>query len=122
MSFEERRGYYEKQVIEHRRRVQIHTTDHNTVIQGIIFCGEGSEFDGRLSDLLNDPRAFIPVTDVSIFFAGKLMTRNAFMCINKQAIAFVIEIEEAPIPQTIPQTIPQAIPQAIPHTAQTMRR
>jgi hypothetical protein len=74
-----------------RYRATVHILDHKTVVLGNIFCGEGKDFDTRLSDLLNDDRTFIPITDAEIHVGGQLMNQYPCICVSKQSIAYVIE-------------------------------
>jgi hypothetical protein len=45
----------------------------------------------RISDLLNNSRTFIELTDVDVYSQGHLLTHMASLCINKPAIAFLGE-------------------------------
>lgn len=44
-----------------------------------------------ISDVLNNSRTFIELTDVDVYSQGKLLTHMASLCINKPAIAFLGE-------------------------------
>jgi hypothetical protein len=54
-----------------------------------------SFFDGgyssQISDLLNNSRTFIELTNVDVYSQGHLLTHMACLCINKPAIAFLGE-------------------------------
>ncbi|MBD2014655.1 hypothetical protein H6F96_11825 [Microcoleus sp. FACHB-53] len=45
----------------------------------------------QISDLLNNSRTFIELTDVEVYSQGQLLTHMASLCINKPAIAFLGE-------------------------------
>ncbi|MBD2125999.1 hypothetical protein NDI39_06925 [Microcoleus sp. ZQ-A2] len=45
----------------------------------------------QISDLLNNSRTFIELTDVEVYSQGQLLTYMASLCINKPAIAFLGE-------------------------------
>ena len=45
----------------------------------------------QISDVLNNSRTFIELTDVDVYSQGKLLTHMASLCINKPAIAFLGE-------------------------------
>jgi hypothetical protein len=50
-----------------------------------------SSYSPRVSDLLNNSRTFIELTDVDVYSQGLLLTHMASLCINKPAIAFLGE-------------------------------
>ncbi len=45
----------------------------------------------QISDLLNNSRTFIELTDVEVYSQGQLLTHMESLCINKPAIAFLGE-------------------------------
>lgn len=86
-----RRGTYEtaQTVGEERRRIPIRTLD-GTDIRGEVFL-EGTEFERRVSSLLNDERTFVPLTDSEMFINGRRVAHADFICVNKNAISHVLE-------------------------------
>ncbi|MGQ9836800.1 MAG: DUF6812 domain-containing protein [Cyanobacteriota bacterium] len=52
---------------------------------------EGTEFERRVSSLLNDERTFVAVTDSEMFVNGHRVAHAEFICINKNAISYVLE-------------------------------
>ncbi|MUL38496.1 hypothetical protein [Gloeocapsopsis dulcis] len=72
-----------------KKFIKIYATDQ-TEIQGELIV-EDKNFDGRVSDYLNDSRSFLPVLNAEIYVTGKLVAKHEFLCINKQFIAYVIE-------------------------------
>lgn len=54
-----------------------------------------SLFDGgyscQITDVLNNSRTFIELTDVEVYSQGQLLTQMESLCINKPAIAFLGE-------------------------------
>ncbi len=86
-----RRGAYEtaQAVGEERRRIRIRTLD-GTDIRGEVFL-EGTEFERRVSSLLNDERTFVAVTDSEMFVNGRRVAHAEFICVNKNAISYVLE-------------------------------
>jgi len=85
------RGAYEtdQTVGEERRRIRIRTLD-GTDIRGEVFL-EGTEFERRVSNLLNDERMFVPLTDSEMFINGRRIAHAEFICVNKNAISYVLE-------------------------------
>lgn len=45
----------------------------------------------HISDVLNNSRTFIELTDVEVYSQGQLLTHMESLCINKPAIAFLGE-------------------------------
>lgn len=84
-------GAYEtvQAVREERRRVRIRTLD-GTDIRGEVFL-EGTEFERRVSSLFNDERTFVAVTDSEMFANGRRVAHAEFICVNKNAISYVLE-------------------------------
>jgi hypothetical protein len=74
---------------EEKRKVRIRTLD-GTDVKGDVFL-EGTSFDRRVSNLLNDNRAFVSVTNAELFVNGRRVSTSEFVCINKQAISYVVE-------------------------------
>jgi hypothetical protein len=71
--------------------VKIYTTK-NFEIRGQISVMKA--YRGRLSDMLNDDRGFIALTNVTLYDAqGVVRQKCPFLCINKQAIEYVVEQE-----------------------------
>ncbi len=72
-----------------RRKIKIYTSEQ-TEIQGELIM-QDENYDQRVSDLLNDSRAFIPLLNAEIYVSGKLVAKHGFVCVNKQIIAYTIE-------------------------------
>ncbi len=51
----------------------------------------------QLPDLLNNSRSFVDLFDVAVYRDGQLLTKMASLCLNKPAIAFIVE-EESTLP------------------------
>jgi len=49
----------------------------------------------KLSDFLNNSRTFVDLFDVAVYKDGQLLTRMASLCLNKPAIACLVEEESA---------------------------
>jgi ribosomal protein RSM22 (predicted rRNA methylase) len=49
----------------------------------------------KLPDLLNNSRTFVDLFDVAVYRDEQLMTKMASLCLNKSAIAFLVEEESA---------------------------
>lgn len=48
-------------------------------------------YSSQISDVLNNSRTFIELTDVEVYSQGQLLTHMTSLCINKPAIAFLGE-------------------------------
>jgi hypothetical protein len=72
-------------------RVKVLTNNHLEILGEI----RTSLFDGgyycRISDVLNNSRTFIELSDVDVYSQGQLLTHMESLCINKPAIAFLGE-------------------------------
>jgi hypothetical protein len=49
----------------------------------------------KSSDFLNNSRTFVDLFDVAVYKDGQLLTKMASLCINKPAIAGLVEEESA---------------------------
>lgn len=49
----------------------------------------------QLPDFLNNSRTFVDLFDVAVYRDGQLLTKMASLCLNKLAIAFLVEEESA---------------------------
>jgi hypothetical protein len=49
----------------------------------------------QLPDFLNNSRTFVDLFDVAVYKDGQLLTKMASLCLNKPAIAFLVEEESA---------------------------
>ncbi|MBE9125062.1 hypothetical protein IQ257_22920 [Coleofasciculus sp. LEGE 07092] len=83
-------------------------TTNNLQISGdltISFTSQG--YRSRLSDLLNNSRSFISLSDVEVHQEGQESTEMSFLCINKPAIAFLFEEELTSTPDlnSLPDTM-----------------
>jgi hypothetical protein len=47
----------------------------------------------KLSDFLNNSRTFVDLFDVAVYKDGQLLTKMASLCLNKPAIACLVEEE-----------------------------
>jgi hypothetical protein len=47
----------------------------------------------QLPDLLNNSRGFVDLFDVAVYSDGQLLTKMASLCLNKPAIASIVEQE-----------------------------
>jgi hypothetical protein len=71
-------------------RVRIRTTD-GQLVRGEVTVKVGG-YHGRLSDVLNDPRPFLPLTRVQVYSPdGERLYQEPFLALNKQTIASVHE-------------------------------
>lgn len=50
-----------------------------------------SGYSSPISDVLNNSRTFIELSDVEVYSQGQLLTHMESLCINKPAIAFLGE-------------------------------
>ncbi|GAB4213055.1 MAG: hypothetical protein OHK0012_08530 [Synechococcales cyanobacterium] len=88
-NFFENRLYETNQPIPEQCRIRVRTLD-GTDIKGLLLL-DTENFVRRVSDLLNDARNFIPLTNAELYRNGRRLSTHNFMCISKQAIAFVTE-------------------------------
>lgn len=51
-------------------------------------------YRGRISDILNDDRSFLPLTDVQVYENHQLIEEIPFMCLNKTSIFLITEKSE----------------------------
>lgn len=80
-----RTGAIAKETVE----VKIFTTNQNQIRGYVNVTGA---YRCRLSDLLNNDRPFISLTNVKIYDAkGGLLQRCEFLCVNKNSIDYVLE-------------------------------
>jgi hypothetical protein len=49
----------------------------------------------QLPDLLNNSRSFVDLFDVAVYRDGQLLTKMASLCLNKPAIACLVEEKSA---------------------------
>jgi hypothetical protein len=77
-----------------RVRVKVLTTN-NLQVSGVLTIPMPQDsYRSKLSDLLNNSRSFIAMTEVEIYGKDEqLLAKMPFLCINKPAIAFVFEDE-----------------------------
>lgn len=78
-------------------RVQILTLNNVQIFGDIAVSALPNSDRSRLSDMLNNSRNFIVLTDVDIHQPGHPLTQMSSLCINKPAIAFLCEAEKSPI-------------------------
>lgn len=72
-------------------RVRIHTSVGYRV-EGDIVILEG--YRGRLSDVLNDGRTFLPVSNAEVFDEkGDPLSHHAFVSLHKSAASLIIPID-----------------------------
>ncbi len=78
---------------EERRRIRIRTQD-GTDLRGFVYL-EGTDFDRRVSNLLNDARPFVSLSNVDLFQSGRRVGAYPFLCLAKQAIVYALEEESS---------------------------
>lgn len=77
-------------------RVQILTLNNVQIFGDMAVSALPNSYRSRLSDMLNNSRNFIVLTDVEIHQPGQQLTQMSSLCINKPAIAFLCEAEVTP--------------------------
>ena len=81
----------------HKLIVKAYSTNQLVFVGEITIRASAESYRGRLSDFMNDANSFIPMTDVNIYSNdGKLISTTPFLCVNKQAIIFLVEEETPP--------------------------
>jgi len=78
-------------------RVKILTLNNVQIFGDMAVSALPNSYRSRLSDMLNNSRNFIVLTDVEIHQPGQSLTQMSSLCINKPAIAFLCEAEKSPI-------------------------
>ena len=81
-------------ISEENRRIRVHTVE-GTDIRGFIYL-EGTNFERRVSTVMNDARVFISLTEAELFSKGRRVSRTDFICVNKSSIAYVMEDGDIP--------------------------
>jgi hypothetical protein len=81
-----------------RVRVKVLTTN-NLQVSGVLTISMPLDsYRSKLSDLLNNSRNFLALTDVEVHGKDEqLLAKMPFLCINKLAMAFVFEDESTQI-------------------------
>lgn len=74
-------------------RVQILTLNNVQIFGDVAVSALPNSYRSRLSDMLNNSRNFIVLTDVEVHQQGQPLTQMSSLCINKPAIAFLCEAE-----------------------------
>ncbi len=77
------------------RQVQVKVvTTNNLQISGMLTISALlNSYRSTISDLLNNSRTFIELTDVEVYAQGQQLTAMTSLCINKPAIALLFEEE-----------------------------
>ncbi|MEQ9356326.1 DUF6812 domain-containing protein [Coleofasciculus chthonoplastes] len=78
-------------------RVQILTLNNVQIFGDMAVSALPNSYRSRLSDMLNNSRKFIVLTDVEIHQQEQPLTQMSSLCINKPAIAFLCEAEMSSI-------------------------
>lgn len=80
---------FEQEVHREKIKVKIFTSTHYR-IEGEVVIQEG--YRGRLSDVLNDGRIFLPVSDAKVYSeaSDKLVSESRFLSVNKSAISVIV--------------------------------
>ncbi len=77
-------------------RVKVLTTNNLRVSGQLNVTLSPDNYHSNLSDVLNNSRSFIELTDVTVYGEDEqLLAKMPFLCINKPAIAFLFEEEFA---------------------------
>jgi hypothetical protein len=85
-----------------QRRVKVLTTNNLEISGELTITMSPDSYRSKISDLLNNSRNFIDLTDVEVRGNDQqLIAKMPFLCINKPAIALLFEEEFA---QTSPDT------------------
>jgi hypothetical protein len=93
LRFDEKGKYYTDYITKESTPVVIQTITHH--IRGYVYIQE----DGRLSDELNSPERFLPVTQAVIFdFSGNKLFEAPFLAVNREHIVWIYP-EEMPTPE-----------------------
>jgi hypothetical protein len=72
-------------------KVRIFTATHHR-IDGEVVILEG--YRGRLSDVLNDGRIFLPISNAEVYDEkGDLVSQSPFVSINKSAASLIIPLD-----------------------------
>lgn len=80
-------------------RVEILTLNNVQIFGDMAVLDLHHHYGSRISNMLNNSRNFIMLTDVEIHQQGQRLTQMSSLCINKPAIAFLYEVDS--IPQSI---------------------
>jgi hypothetical protein len=73
-------------------RVKVLTTNNLQVSGQLNVTLSSDIYHSNLSDVLNNSRSFIELTDVTVYGDDQqLLAKMPFLCINKPAIAFLFE-------------------------------
>src|SRR4028118_2014532 len=80
-----------------QRRVKVLTTNNLEISGELTITMSPDSYRSKISDLLNNSRNFIDLTDVEVYGNDEqLLAKMPFLCINKPAIALVLEDESSP--------------------------
>ena len=64
-------------------------TQNNLEFSATLTVNDG--YHDRITDILNDERSFLPLTDVKVYKNNQLIEKIPFMCLNKKLIFFIAE-------------------------------
>ena len=90
-------------------RVQILTLNNVEIVGDMAVSALPNSYRSRLSDLLNNSRNFIVLTNVEIHQQGQPLTQMSSLCINKPAIAFLCEAQITPTSSQTLDTDPVSV-------------
>ena len=62
-------------------------TQNNLEFSATLTLNDG--YNDRITDILNDDRSFIPLTDVKVYKNNQFIYQISFMCLNKYSIFFI---------------------------------
>ncbi len=73
-------------------KVHIYTSTHHR-IEGNIVIHEG--YRGRLSDVLNDGRVFLAVSEAKLYdtTSGVMVSQSRFLSVNKSAASVIVPVD-----------------------------
>jgi hypothetical protein len=79
-----------------QHKVNVLTTNNLQVSGELKITMPRDSYRSNISDVLNNSRTFIELTDVEVYGNERqLLAKMPFLCINKQAIAYLFEEEFA---------------------------
>jgi hypothetical protein len=74
-------------------KVKVVTTNNLQISGTLTMSVLPDSYRSTISDLLNNSRTFIELTDVEVYAQGQPLTTMTCLCINKPAIALLFEEE-----------------------------
>jgi hypothetical protein len=83
-------------------KVKVVTTNNLQISGTLTMSVFPNSYHSTISDLLNNSRTFIELTDVEVYAQGQQLTTMTSLCINKPAITLLFEEESVGSKRPLP--------------------